>query len=68
MFCCVQCVPLNVTDVIVFIYFIFFSQICEELDRPRGGEEDEKPEDIKENETDAAERRKIRGEILKPDL
>lgn len=49
-------------DVLTFIY----SLICEELDRPRTGEEEEKSEDIKqkENEKDAAERRKIRGEIL----
>lgn len=41
----------------------FLSLICEELDRPRTGEEEEKVEDIKEkeNEKDAAERRKIRG-------
>ncbi len=39
--------------------------ICEELDRPRT-EEEEKSEDTKENENekDAAERRKIRGENL----
>uniref|UniRef100_A0A673CB95 DNA primase n=1 Tax=Sphaeramia orbicularis TaxID=375764 RepID=A0A673CB95_9TELE len=39
------------------------SLICEELDRPRIGEEEEKAEDDKdkENEKDAAERRKIRG-------
>ncbi|XP_029995888.1 DNA primase small subunit [Sphaeramia orbicularis] len=38
------------------------SLICEELDRPRIGEEEEKAEDDKdkENEKDAAERRKIR--------
>ncbi|XP_076022853.1 DNA primase small subunit [Genypterus blacodes] len=38
------------------------SMICDELDRPRAGEEEEKEEDIKEkdNEKDAAERRKIR--------
>lgn len=65
MLCCVQCVPLIRADVIVFI---FFSLICEELDRPRRGEEDEKSEDIKETEMDAAERRKIRGEILKSDF
>ncbi|KAK2851654.1 hypothetical protein Q5P01_007930 [Channa striata] len=35
------------------------SLICEELDRTRA-EEDDKPEDTKENEKDAAEKRKIR--------
>lgn len=62
--CCVQSLVLR-ADV---IYFYYFSQICEELDRPRKGEEEEKFEDIKENETDAAERRKIRGEIVKYDF
>lgn len=49
-----------------FNLFDFLSLICEELDRPRTGEEDEKSEDIKdkENEKDGAERRKIRGETL----
>lgn len=66
MFCCMQCLVLR-TDVL-FISFYYFSQICEELDRPRQGEEEEKLEDIKENETDATERRKIRGEIGKSDF
>lgn len=64
MLCCVQCLLLR-ADV---IYLYYFSQICEELDRPRKGEEEEKLEDIKENETDATERRKIRGEIVKSDF
>lgn len=45
-------------------WFFFSSLICEELDQPRTGEEDEKLDDINENEKDATERRKIRGEIL----
>lgn len=49
------------TDDVTFFYAC--SQICEELDRPRTGEEDEKSEDIKENDKDAAEKRKMRGEI-----
>lgn len=39
----------------------FFSFICHELDQPRTVEEDEKVEDLKENEKDTMERRKIRG-------
>uniref|UniRef100_A0A673CD26 DNA primase n=1 Tax=Sphaeramia orbicularis TaxID=375764 RepID=A0A673CD26_9TELE len=62
----------NWIDLILFAFFFlipvktdgitFFSLICEELDRPRIGEEEEKAEDDKdkENEKDAAERRKIR--------
>lgn len=46
----------------LLVLFVF-SQICEELDRPRTGEEEEKSEDVKENDTDAAEKRKIRGKI-----
>lgn len=44
------------------------SLICEELDRPRTGEEELEDTKEKENEMDAAERRKIRGEILKQAL
>lgn len=63
-----QCLVLVRADVISF--FFFFSIICEELDRPRTGEEEEKSEDNKEkeNEKDAAEKRKIRGEILKSEF
>lgn len=43
--------------------FSSFSFICDELDQPRTGEEDEKLEDLKENEKDTTEKRKIRGEI-----
>lgn len=50
----------------LIIYFL--SLICEELDRVKKGEEDEKLDDVKENEKDAADRRKIRGKILKPDF
>lgn len=46
-------------DIVTFFYV--FSQICEELDRPRTGEEDEISEDVKENDKDAAEKRKMRG-------
>lgn len=49
----------------VVTFFGFPSLICEELDRPRTEEEDEKSE---ENEKDAAEKRKIRGEILKSEF
>lgn len=44
-------------------FISFYSLICEELDQPRKGEDDEKPEEIKTNDKDATERRKIRGEI-----
>lgn len=44
---------------------LFLSLICEELDRPRRGEEDEKLDVVEETEKDAAERRKIRGKFLK---
>lgn len=50
-----------------FLIYLFLSLICEELDRPRRGEEDEKIDVVEETEKDAAERRKIRGKFLKPD-
>lgn len=56
-------VPINLKELDAFDPFAVptISLICEELDRPRPGEED-KSEDTKEkeNETDAAEKRKIR--------
>lgn len=55
---CVNSVTLARSDV-----FSYLSVICDELDKPRMGEEDDKLEDLKENETDTTERRKIRGEI-----
>uniref|UniRef100_A0A8C6M7P3 DNA primase n=1 Tax=Nothobranchius furzeri TaxID=105023 RepID=A0A8C6M7P3_NOTFU len=44
------------------ILFDFLSLICEELDRPKTGEEEEKVEDAteKEDERDASEKRRIR--------
>lgn len=50
-----------------FDFLSLWSLICEELDRPRADEEGEKMEDDKdkENEMDAAERRKIRGGFMK---
>lgn len=57
-------VPMDLKDLDTFDPFAVptISLICEELDRPRTGEEQEKSEDTKENEDekDAAERRKIR--------
>ncbi|XP_074499857.1 DNA primase small subunit [Sebastes fasciatus] len=57
-------VPMDLKELEAFDPFAVptISQICEELDRPRTGEEEEKSEDTKEkeNEKDAAERRKIR--------
>ncbi|XP_026222753.1 DNA primase small subunit [Anabas testudineus] len=55
-------VPINLKELDKFDPFSVptISQICEELDRPRTGEEEEKSEDVKENDTDAAEKRKIR--------
>ncbi|XP_042348078.1 DNA primase small subunit [Plectropomus leopardus] len=57
-------VPIDLKELETFDPFAVptISQICEELDRPRTGEEEEKSEDTKEKEngTDAAERRKIR--------
>lgn len=50
-----------------FLIYLFFSLICEELDRPRRGEEDEKLDVVEETEKDAAERRKIRGKFFKSD-
>uniref|UniRef100_A0A3Q3WG74 DNA primase n=1 Tax=Mola mola TaxID=94237 RepID=A0A3Q3WG74_MOLML len=55
-------VPMDFKDLDKFDPFAVptISLICEELDRPRKGDDDEKSEEIKENEKDAAERRKIR--------
>ncbi|XP_068585808.1 DNA primase small subunit [Cebidichthys violaceus] len=57
-------VPMDLKELETFDPFAVptISQICEELDRPRTGEDEEKSEDAKEkeNEKDAAERRKIR--------
>ncbi|XP_047452954.1 DNA primase small subunit [Mugil cephalus] len=55
-------VPIDLKELDTFDPFAVptISLICEELDRPRPDEEDEKSEDAKENEKDAAERRKIR--------
>ncbi|XP_022060180.1 DNA primase small subunit isoform X2 [Acanthochromis polyacanthus] len=57
-------VPINLKELDVFDPFAVptISLICEELDRPRAGEDEEKSEESKdkENEKDAAERRKIR--------
>ncbi|KAM8862235.1 DNA primase small subunit [Spinachia spinachia] len=57
-------VPMDLNELETFDPFAVptISQICEELDRPRSGEEDGKSEDAKEkeNEKEAAERRKIR--------
>lgn len=47
-----------------FSNFLFLSLICEELDRPRTGDEDEKSDLPGETEKDAAERRKIRGKCI----
>lgn len=48
-----------------FLIYLFLSLICEELDRPRRGEEDEKSDVPGETEKEAAERRKIRGKFAK---
>lgn len=61
--CCVQCVTLAGANVCSS-----FSLICDELDRPIKGEEEEKSEDLKESEKDATERRKIRGDVLKSEF
>nr|XP_040048494.1 DNA primase small subunit isoform X1 [Gasterosteus aculeatus aculeatus] len=57
-------VPMDLKELETFDPFAVptISQICEELDRPRSGEEDGKSEDAKEkeNEKEAAERRRIR--------
>eukprot|EP00064_Thunnus_orientalis_P017286 superscaffoldBa00003632_g17366 len=57
-------VPMDLKELDTFDPFAVptISLICEELDRPRTGEEEEKVDDDKEkeNEKDAAERRKIR--------
>lgn len=57
-------VPINLKELETFDPFAVptISLICEELDRPRPGDEEEKSENTKEkeNETDAAEKRKIR--------
>lgn len=57
-------VPIDVKELDSFDPFAVptISLICEELDRPRTGEEEEKSEDIKDkdNEKDTTERRKIR--------
>ncbi|XP_070696066.1 DNA primase small subunit [Pempheris klunzingeri] len=57
-------VPIDLKELDTFDPFAVptINLICEELDRPRTGEEEEKSEDVKEkeNEKDAAERRKIR--------
>uniref|UniRef100_A0A8C6TRS4 DNA primase n=1 Tax=Neogobius melanostomus TaxID=47308 RepID=A0A8C6TRS4_9GOBI len=54
-------VPIDLKELEKFDPFAVptISLVCEELDRPKPGEEDEKVND-KENEMDAAERRKIR--------
>ncbi|XP_072306380.1 DNA primase small subunit [Eucyclogobius newberryi] len=54
-------VPIDLKELEKFDPFAVptISLICEELDRPKPGEEDEKVED-KENEKDAAEKRRIR--------
>lgn len=62
MFCCLQRLTPVRADVTTIL---LFSLICEELDRPREGDEEEKSADTNDNEKDVAERRKIRGEILK---
>lgn len=49
------------------VIYLFLSLICEELDRPRRGEEDEKSDVVEEIEKEAAERRKIRGKFLQSD-
>ncbi|XP_035013970.1 DNA primase small subunit [Hippoglossus stenolepis] len=53
-------VPMDLKELETFDPFDVptISLICEELDRPRTGEEES--EDVKENEKDSAERRKIR--------
>lgn len=57
-------VPIDIGELDKFDPFAVptISLICEELDRPRTGKEEEKEEDLKEkeNEKDAVERRKIR--------
>lgn len=52
-------VPIDLSELDAFDPFAVptISMICEELDRPRADEEEEKPDD---NQKDAAERRKIR--------
>uniref|UniRef100_A0A4W6EVF9 DNA primase n=1 Tax=Lates calcarifer TaxID=8187 RepID=A0A4W6EVF9_LATCA len=55
-------VPIDLTELDTFDPFAVptISLICEELDRPRTGEEELEDTKEKENEMDAAERRKIR--------
>uniref|UniRef100_A0A3Q3KDT5 DNA primase n=1 Tax=Monopterus albus TaxID=43700 RepID=A0A3Q3KDT5_MONAL len=55
-------VPMDVKELDTFDPFAVptISLICEELDQPRTGEVGEKSEDIKENEKDAAEKRRMR--------
>ncbi|XP_055366086.1 DNA primase small subunit [Betta splendens] len=55
-------VPIDIKELETFDPFSVptISLICEELDRPRTEEEDVKSEEVKENEVDAAENRKIR--------
>lgn len=55
-------VPIDLKELEKFDPFAVptISQICEELDRAKPGEDEEKDKDDKENEKDAAERRKIR--------
>ncbi|KAM3617666.1 uncharacterized protein V6R79_009411 [Siganus canaliculatus] len=57
-------VPIDINELDAFDPFAVptISQICEELDRPRKGEEEEKSEEMKdkENDNDTTEKRKIR--------
>ncbi|XP_068996800.1 DNA primase small subunit [Embiotoca jacksoni] len=55
-------VPMDLKELDTFDPFAVptISLICEELDRPRAGEEGETSEDSKENPKDAIERRKLR--------
>lgn len=55
-------VPIDLKELDSFDPFAVptISFVCDELDQPRTGEEDEKSEDLKENEKDTTERRKIR--------
>ncbi|XP_036960407.1 DNA primase small subunit [Acanthopagrus latus] len=55
-------VPIDIKELDTFDPFAVptISLICEELDRPREGDEEEKSADTNDNEKDAAERRKIR--------
>uniref|UniRef100_A0A671VWZ7 DNA primase n=1 Tax=Sparus aurata TaxID=8175 RepID=A0A671VWZ7_SPAAU len=55
-------VPIDLKELDTFDPFAVptISLICEELDRPREGDEEEKSAETNENEKDTAERRKIR--------